>query len=353
MQQQQQQQNDQHPLARLGWDDQWGAHLHEIQTAEPDVVPARIAVEHRGGYELLAAGGPLDAVAAGRVRDGADRPVAGDWVAARPLPGEAGRAVVRALLPRRTAVVRKAAGEVVVEQAVAANVDVVMCVVSAADVNVRRLERYLSVAWDSGATPLVVVTKADLGEAEEVEHVAIGVEVVRTSSFDGRGVDDVRAHVPAGRTAVLVGPSGAGKSTLVNALLGEDRLATGAVREGDGRGRHTTTRRELLPVPDGGVVIDTPGLREIGLWDGDGVDHVFADVAEAAAACRFSDCSHGGEPGCAVVATVAPARLEAWRKLEREAAWLDRRKDARAMAEERKKWKAIHQEHRRNPSPKR
>ena len=344
--------NDQHPLARLGWDDQWSASLEDALAAEPDLVPARVAVEHRGGYELLTADGTLPAVAAGRVRDGTDRPVTGDWVAVRPLPGE-DRGVVRALLPRRTAVVRKAAGVVVAEQVVAANVDVVACVVSATDVNVRRLERYLAVAWESGATPLVVVTKSDLGAAEEVDHVAVGVDVVRTSAREGWGLDDVLAHLPEGRTAVLVGPSGAGKSTLVNALLGEERMATGDVREGDGRGRHTTTHRELLVIPGGGVVIDTPGLREIGLWDAEGVDQAFADVAEAAEHCRFHDCRHESEPGCAVLSAVEPARLEAWRKLEKEAAWLDRRKDAKALSDERKKWKAIHQEHRRNPSPKR
>lgn len=341
---------DQHPLARLGWDDQWGAAFEEAAD-EPGLVAARIAAEHRGGYELFTALGGTPGVAAGRLREG-DRPVAGDWVAARPLPGE-DRLVLRALLPRRTAVRRKAPGEETVDQVVAANVDVVACVVSASDVNVRRLERYLSVAWDSGATPLVVVTKSDLGDAAEVEQVSFGIDVVRTSAAEGWGVDEVRDHVPHGRTAVLIGPSGAGKSTLVNALLGEDRMATGGVRQGDGRGRHTTTHRELLAVPDGGVVIDTPGLREMGLWDAEGVDRVFGDVVDAATRCRFHDCAHESEPGCAVLEEIDPDRIEAWRKLEREAAWLDRRKDNRAMAEERKKWKAIHQEQRRNPTPKR
>lgn len=341
--------DDQHQLARLGWDDQWGAALQDAAD-EPGLVAARIAAEHRGGYELLTAAGAVPGVAAGRLREG-DRPVAGDWVAAQPLQGE-DRMVVRALLPRRTAVRRKAPGEETVEQVVAANVDVVACVVAASDVNVRRLERFLSVAWDSGATPLVVVTKADLGDAADVEQAAFGVDVVRTSAHEGRGLDDVRAHVPAGRTAVLVGPSGAGKSTLVNALLGEERMATGGVRQGDGRGRHTTTHRELLLVPDGGVVIDTPGLREMGLWDAEGIDRVFGDVVEAAERCRFDDCRHESEPGCAVREEVDPERLDAWRKLEREAAWLDRRKDARAMAEEGKRWKAIRQEQRRNPTPK-
>lgn len=337
-------------LVRLGWDDQWDAALQEAAD-EPDLVPARIAAEHRGGYELLTAAGAAAAVAAGRLREG-DRPVAGDWVAARQLEGE-DRMVIRALLPRRTSVRRKAPGDETVEQVVAANVDVVACVVAASDVNLRRLERFLSVAWDSGGTPLVVVTKAELGDAAEVEQAAVGVDVVRTSAVDGWGIDDLRSHIPSGSTAVLVGPSGAGKSTLVNALLGEERMATGGVRQGDGRGRHTTTHRELLLVPDGGVVVDTPGLREMGLWDSEGIDRVFGDVVDAATRCRFDDCRHEQEPDCAVVAEVDPERLAAWRKLEREAAWLDRRKDARATAEEQKRWKAISVANRRNPSPKR
>jgi ribosome biogenesis GTPase / thiamine phosphate phosphatase len=343
-------QHDQHPLARLGWDDQWGAALEEVAD-EPGLVAARIAAEHRGGYELLTALGATTGVAAGRLREG-ERPVAGDWVAARPLAGE-DRSVIRALLPRRTAVRRKAPGEETVDQVVAANVDVVACVVSADDVNARRLERYLSVAWDSGAVPLVVVTKADLGDAAEVEQVAVGVDVVRTSAQEGWGLDGVLAHLPEGRTGVLIGPSGTGKSTLVNALLGEERMATGEIRQADGRGRHTTTHRQLLAVPGGGVVIDTPGLREVGIWDAEGVERVFGDVVEAAERCRFGDCSHEVEPGCAVREEIDPERLEAWRKLEREAAWLERRRDARAAEEERRRWRAIQMEHRRNPSPKR
>lgn len=343
-------QDDEHPLAHVGWDDAWRAALEEV-AEEPDLVAARIVAEHRGGYELLTADGPTGGVAAGRLRHG-DRPAVGDWAAVRPLTGE-DRAVMRTLLPRRTAVRRKVAGLETAEQVVAANVDVVACVVAASDVNVRRLERYLAVAWESGATPLVVVTKSELGDAAEIEQVAVGVEVVHTSAHEGWGIDDVHAHIGPGRTAVLVGPSGAGKSTLVNALLHEDRMATGGVRASDGRGRHTTTHRQLLAVPDGGVVIDTPGLREIGIWDTEGIESAFTDVTDAAERCRFRDCAHEAEPGCAVVAEVDPERLAAWRKLEKEAAWLERRKDARAQAESEKRWKGVAQENRRNPSPKR
>jgi ribosome biogenesis GTPase len=276
-----------------------------------------------------------------------DLPVTGDWVAVQRAEGE-GRAVVRGVLPRRTAVTRKAAGRRTDAQVLAANVDVI-AVVAALDAarNTNRLERYLAVAWDAGAEPVVVYTKSDLApEAEVDDELTRGVDVVRTSAVTGEGVDSLHRMLAPHRTAVLLGPSGSGKSTLLNALCGTDVHATGAVRELDGRGRHTTTARELAVVPSGGCVIDTPGLRELALWDGAGVDRVFEDLDDLALHCRFRDCAHGDEPDCAVRTAVEdgsldPARLERHRKLERELAHLDRRKDALATSNAKRRWKAI------------
>jgi ribosome biogenesis GTPase len=331
-------------LESLGWDasfaDAFQPYEHE------GLAPARLAVEHRSEYVVYTRQGELRAELAGRLRRDEEQPAVGDWLAVAPRASE-GRATVQAILPRRSAFVRKVAWAETKPQVVAANVDVVFVVCGLdANYNVRRIERYLTLAWESGAQPVVLLTKADLCDdteqrVYEVEAVAFGVPVHPVSAPHGDGVETVRSYVPRGRTAALLGSSGVGKSTLVNALVGEEVLATRDVRE-DGRGRHTTSHRQLVPLPEDGLVLDTPGMRELQLWEAsDGLETAFEEIAELATRCRFTDCAHRREPGCAVRAALASGaldveRFESWRKLERELERLARKQDARARSDERK-----------------
>ncbi len=349
------------PLSDLGWD---SGFAEAFAPHADGCVPGRVARTDRGGVLTVeTAGGSLRAHLAARFRRVADPlelPTVGDWVAVRRGAGGDGD-TVEAVLPRRTAFVRHAPSDTgTVAQALAANVDVVMVVASLeVELNLRRLDRYLTLAWQSGATPVVVLSKTDACDdvaaaAARIESAAIGVEVLPVSAVTREGVDTLGAYASAGRTVVLLGPSGVGKSTLANALLGGDRLATNAVRA-DGKGRHTTTHRELLSLPGGGVLIDTPGIRGLLLWDGeDGLGEAFADIEALAAGCRFADCRHAGEPGCAVAAAVAdgslPAdRLDSYETLQRELAHLARKQDARLAQAERRKWKAVHKSLRDHP----
>ncbi len=340
-------------LSSLGWSAAWAEQL----TRFPHALPGRISAEHRGAYRLLAAAGELAAEVDGKLRHAAagrlDFPAVGDWVACSPLDG--GRAIVHGILPRRTAIVRKAAGSGLAEQLIAANVDVLFLVSGLdGDYNLRRIERYVALAWEGGAQPVVLLNKADLcpdvaDVLDELRLTGWGVPVHPVASSTGAGFEQLARYLTAGTTVALVGSSGVGKSTLANRLLGGERLRTGAVRAGDDRGRHTTTARELLLLPGGGVLIDTPGMRELHLWLGaDGLSETFADIAELAAGCRFADCAHAGEPGCAVAAALGtsldPARLENYRKLLREQAFLERKVDAGAQAAARERWKRLHRD---------
>ncbi len=342
-------------LDSLGWDDSWS----ETFAPYGDLIPGRVARVDRGRGLVLTEDGEVHAAWQG------EPPCAGDWVALRALPGGHEMA---AILPRRTALVRGAVGRESrgglsgdsQGQVLAANVDVVFVVEPASpDTGLGRIERLLALAWQSGARPVVVITKADLAAdppslLESVALTAPGVDVHAVSVFTGEGLEEVRAL--ASGTSVLVGPSGAGKSTLVNALAGEDVMRTQEIRASDGRGRHTTTHRELIVLP-GGLLIDTPGVRRVGLYDVDeGLAQAFSDIEDLAAECRFSDCVHETEPGCAVLTAVEAGdlperRLAGWRKLRREAAWIASRTDARLRAERKRNWKITHMEVRRRNRP--
>ncbi len=340
-------------LAAFGWSDVVGAAFEPFALAGH--VPGRVVAEDRGSYAVRTEAGEVRASVTGRFRfdaghDPAAYPAVGDWVA---IGARDDGVSIQAVVPRRTAILRHAPGNRSVAQVVGANVDVAFVVASLnADLNLRRLERYLALAWESGVEPVVVLSKADLAEEVDemraaVEAIAVGATVLTVSAVDGRGMDDLRTRIAPGSTVAFVGSSGVGKSTLLNTLAGEERAAVREIREDDARGRHTTVRRQLHLLPGGGLILDTPGMRELGLWDANaGIDRSFADVDELATACRFSDCAHDGEPGCAVRAALASGelevgRFESWRKLEREVLNLERRVDALARAEERRRWKVI------------
>lgn len=318
-------------LIQAGWDPVW----HELlsQLDDPALQPARVLREDRTLWQVLTARGVVAAEATGQllhgVADRHDRPAAGDWLAIA-MPALSPHARIHAILPRRSCLVRRAAGSSGSAQIIAANVDTVFVVCGLdGDFNLRRIERYLALVRDGGAAPVVVLNKCDgCAEAErrqaEVSAIAAGAPVLLTSAATGAGIALLRGHLHPGATAALVGSSGTGKSSLANRLLVEARQETGAVRADDSRGRHTTTARELLPVPGGGVLLDTPGMRELHLAvDEASIDASFADIARLAASCRFRDCGHSGEPGCAIAAavqdgTLAAGRLVGWRKLRRE-----------------------------------
>jgi len=353
-------------LAALGWNPELAEQL------EPGLAPGRVAAAHRGAFDVWTEEAAVRSSLPGRLlRDGLDVAV-GDWVGL-------GDGLIRQVLPRRSAIVRNAAGLTTTAQTLAANVDVVFVVSSLGpDIEPRRIERYLVTIWESGAAPEIVLTKADRMDDEyrhgdrfetfarprgstqrqepvpvtlselvaKVEAVALGVPVHVVSAVTGQGCDALRARIGSGATAVLLGSSGVGKSTLVNRWLGGEVMVTKETREDDDEGRHTTTHRQLLELPGGGLVIDTPGLRELQLWDVGtaGLDTTFADVEELAAGCRFADCSHDHEPGCAVRAAVDSGelpldRFQSWRKLQRELRAMEMRHNVLLRKAETRKWK--------------
>lgn len=344
-------------LEELGWDVDWASSFEQLE--DDNLVPARIAAQHRGAYLAWSAEGELRARPAGRLfyahEVGAPIPAVGDWVG---VQQSGAAATITSILPRRSAFVRKRPGLGSDEQVLAANVDAAFLLAGLDDdFSLRRLERYITTAWDSGAEPVVVLTKADLcpdvGDALlQVESVAIGIPVYPLSNVTGVGVDELTPHLRPGRTVVLLGSSGVGKSTLLNRLAGSELMRTAAIAT-DGTGRHTTTHRELVQLPGGALVIDTPGLRELQFWEGD-VKAAFEDIDALAAECRFRDCAHAREPGCAVLAAIEEGRLEldrlrSWRKFQRELEAVAARTDHRLRIARKKRWKEIAAHARQRP----
>ncbi len=346
-------------LQKLGWIPFFEDSFEQIK--RPDLIPARVAREHKELYIVFSEAGELTAEVSGKYRHEAqwraDFPSVGDWVAISARPEE-NKATIHALMSRKSSFSRKAVlaggpayGEgKIEEQVLATNIDTVFLVNGLdGDYNLRRIERYVAVAWDSGANPVIVLNKADLCEnieerLEEVEAIAIGIPIHSMSAIGHEGLDIFREYFGEGKTAAFLGSSGVGKSTIINGLLGDDRLKTSSVREADGRGRHTTTYREMILLPTGGIVIDTPGMREIQMWDDDdGLSRAFGDVEEIMSQCRFSDCSHLEEPGCAIRqaledGSLDPGRYQSYLKMQKEMKHLALRKDRAAQRQEGRAW---------------
>lgn len=342
-------------LIQYGWNNHLAVAFREQEAA--GYVPVRISLQVKSHYLVLTEIGEISAVSAGRLRYDAvtpqDLPVVGDWATATVLEESVPRAQIHAVLPRKSLLCRKEAGKRTVAQPVAANVDIVLIAVALDhDYSPNRIERYLALSRECGVSPVILLTKSDACadsrlKTDEVKVRMPGVPVIAISSVDGTGMDMLREYLQPGMTCALLGSSGVGKSTLINHLLGADVLKTREVRLADSKGRHTTANRQLLVLPSGALVIDTPGMRELQLWDArEGIAETFPDIAELSSECHFSDCRHAGEPGCAVLAAMAnglvdPARLENYRKMIRELNYLSLRQDEGAARLERAKHKDI------------
>jgi ribosome biogenesis GTPase len=341
-------------ISRWGWNNYFEAIWRSAE--RQDTVPARVITQRRGVWRLVGDFGECPAEAAGKLRleseEGADWPAVGDWVAVE-LRDQGNAALILEVLPRRSQFVRKMAGKKVAEQVIAANVDTALLVSAVdGDFNPRRVERYLAQCWESGARPVIVLNKADTcgnaqEKAQEIENLARGAPVCWVSAKTGLGFDELQKYMTSGQTIVLLGSSGVGKSTIVNRLVGHSVQEIQEVRESDSRGRHTTTARQLFPLPGGAVLMDTPGLRELQLWDvHEGISQTFSDIATLAGGCRFGNCRHEGEPGCAVTLAINEGeldlgRLQNWRKLRREQEFLRRKIDPQARQTEKQQIKQL------------
>lgn len=340
-------------LQALGWSDFYEAYWAEAP--KEGLQPARVIAEHRGAWRLRTADEECWGTCTGKMRHEAnakgDLPSVGDWVGIESQPD--GHAVIHWVLPRKSKFSRKTVGESTEEQVVASNIDTIFLVNALnMDFNLRRLERYLVLAWESGAKPVVLLTKADLCDdiesyIEDVEGVAYGVPTHAISALEGDGLEQLEPYLTKGQSVALLGSSGAGKSTLLNALIGEELQLVKEVKERDHRGQHTTTARELFCLPNGAMIIDTPGMKELQLWHSEeGLQQTFDDIESYAEKCRFRDCQHHNEPGCAVRQAVENGdltedRLASYHKLQRELSYLARKDDSRMRQEEQKKWKQI------------
>jgi ribosome biogenesis GTPase / thiamine phosphate phosphatase len=343
-------------LANLGWNSVFEKHFKALNI--PDAIFARVISESKNSFLIHNGLDTLQAEIAGKMRYEnnivSSYPVVGDWAAVKKVTNES-KGVILSVLPRKSKFSRKTAGERTEEQIVSANIDTVF-IVSGLDgkrnFNVRRIERYLTLAWNSGAAPVIILNKVDLctdveALIQEVENIAPGIPVHAVSATEVIGIDALRQYLTVGNTAAFLGSSGAGKSSIINSLLGEEKQKTGDVRQDDGLGRHTTTRRELIILTSGGMVIDTPGMREIQMWADEGdMDGVFQDIERLAENCRFSDCSHRSEPGCAVKAAIENGeldskRLESYHKLQNEVNYLAFREEQNTRLYEKQKWKKV------------
>lgn len=348
-------------LEDFGWDEFFSSHFRQLNRSE--LTPARVTEEFKSFYKVRAERGEYLAEIAGKIKHQAARredfPAVGDWVAILARPHE-GRARIEFILPRKTKLSRKTAGRELSEQIVAVNLDTVFVISSLnRELNLRRIERYLTMVWDSGARPVILLNKADLcagavARAAEVESIASGTPVHLLSALGKTGLETVQNYLIRGNTAAFVGSSGVGKSTIINALA-ETALRVQSVREHDDRGQHTTTSRQMIFLPAGGVVIDTPGMRELQLWNNEeGAERAFEDIAALAQGCKFRDCAHHGEPGCAVGAAVNRGsltleRLESYRKLLVELHFQERKMNPEAARQDKEKWKKIHKAMRNQP----
>jgi ribosome biogenesis GTPase len=345
------------PLETLGWDADWSSKFEQLEA--DNLIPARVAAQHRGAYVLWSADGELRARTAGRLfhahEIGAPLPAVGDWVG---VASAGGAATIESILWRRSAFTRKEPGRSSADQVIAANVNTAFLLAGLDDdFSLRRIERYVATTWESGAEPVVVLTKTDLCRDVDaavlaVESVAIAVPVVPVSNVTGVGLDALGPYLQPGHTAVLLGSSGVGKSSLLNRLAGTDLMRTSELAA-DGTGRHTTSHRELVRLPGGALVIDTPGLRELQFWEGD-LSAAFEDIETLAGECRFRDCAHVREPGCAVLGAVDDGQLEldrlrSWRKFQRELESIAARTDTRLRVARKRRWKQRAQVARQKP----
>ncbi|QOR65131.1 ribosome small subunit-dependent GTPase A [Cytobacillus suaedae] len=341
-------------LQTLGWNEFFNNEFTKY--TEQNYSVGRIALEHKRMYRIFTEEGDLLGEVSGKLRHNSisreDYPAVGDWVLISPRYEE-GKATIHGILPRFSKFSRKVAGMTTEEQIVATNVNTLFLVNALnQDFNLRRIERYLLMAWESGANPVIVLTKSDLcndieEKLKQIETVALGVPVHAVSVKDDSGINQLDTYLVEGQTVALLGSSGAGKSTLTNRLIGVEKQLVKEIREGDDRGKHTTTHRELIVVPTGGIIIDTPGMRELQLWDAeDSLSHSFEDIETLAENCYYRDCTHGNEPQCAIVEAISDGSLDEERyksyvKLQKELAYLERKNDKKAQLDERNKWKKL------------
>ncbi len=344
-------------LENYGWDSSLQSAFEML--SDKDLIPARVAIRHKNNYLIASAEGDMSAEISGKmlyeIEDGiiADGfPAVGDWVAVRTFPEE-GKAIIQKLLPRKSKFSRKEAGIKTVEQVLAANIDTVFLMMSLnSDFNIRRLERYLVLASESNVSAAIILSKADLCEdtermLEEVKTVSKDIPVHIVSSLTGAGIEDLRIYFEGNKTISILGSSGVGKSTFINALLGSDKMKVNDISEYKDKGTHTTSHRELVLLPTGGLIIDTPGMRELQLWEGErGVEEAFEEIEALMENCKFTDCSHTNEPGCAILEALDSGELDedrykSYLKLKREAKYFERKNSKKEMITEKKKWKAI------------
>ncbi|ANU11660.1 GTPase RsgA [Planococcus antarcticus DSM 14505] len=344
-------------IEQYGWNTNWQKKINAPG------IPGRVTLEHKNLYRVVTENGEWLCSLSGKYRHqhhGTEFPCVGDWVMTEQMPGEE-KGIIQQVLPRTSQFSRKGAGETSDIQLIAVNVDTVFLSMSLNhDFNVRRLERYLLAAWDSGSNPVIVLTKKDQCQdidpyMRQVESVAFGVPVFAVSALTGEGIEELQKQLSSSKTGALLGSSGVGKSSLINALSGSEQMMVQDIRKDDSKGRHTTTHREMILLPAGGLMIDTPGMREFQLGDySEGIEAGFSDVEELAIACRFRDCAHHDEPGCSVQEALQNGALDAGRygsylKLKRELAHMERKSDAAAQKAERNKWKQLTKDSRKRP----